>query len=137
VAQKAGFVQPCAVVKEATGDISFDVELVAESTLDASNSPSPLSATGAVTVTGVAYELVGASRQPVAGARLWFGDSIGYTYATTVTDRDGRYLACNLPNNAKWPWGTELWAQKPGYVDTTIETIDTSRSTVVDIEMRR
>jgi hypothetical protein len=137
LAHKAGFVQPCGVIRDVTGDISFDVEMVALSTLDASNPPAPLSATGAVTVTGMAYEQTAAGRQPVAGARLWFGDSFGFNYATTVTDRDGRYLACSLPHDTRWVWGTELWAQKVGFSDTLIPVIDTSRSTVVDFEMRR
>jgi len=54
-----------------------------------------------------------------------------------VSDHDGRYLVCSLPNDSRWMWGTELWAQKEGFANATIWSVDTSRSTVVDIEMKR
>ncbi len=133
-ATKAGFVQPCAVFGYAKDGVFFEVELVAESTLDASNPPPPQSAMGATTTTGTVYEVVAGNRQPIAGARLWFG-GIDLTYATTVTDRDGRYLACNLPNGT--PGGMELDVRKPGFKNTSVYPIDTSRSTVVDIELER
>jgi hypothetical protein len=84
---------------------------------------------GAPTITGTVYELVAGSRQPIAGTRLWFG-AVELGVATTVSDRDGHYLACNVPSD------TELVARKPGFVDTDLYPIDTSRS-VIDVEMRR
>jgi hypothetical protein len=137
VAYKAGFVQPCAVVRDAPSRITLDVELVAMSTLDASNPPPPLSAAGARTVTGLVYEQSGPAQLPLAGVPLWFGDSMGITYATTVSDRDGRYLACNLPNDPRYRGSTDLWAQKEGFTDTVITGIDTSSSLQIDVQMQR
>ena len=119
--------------------MNIDVELVAESTLDSFNPPPPVSAMGAFTVTGNVYESTPGGRQPVVGARLWIGDSMGITYATTITDRSGNYIACNLPRDPRWTqiWGNELWAQKYGYQDAIIWPIDGSRSNVFDIEMKR
>jgi hypothetical protein len=137
VAYKAMHVQPCAVVREVSAQLAFDIELVAESTLDAFNPPPPVTSVGANTVSGLVYEQTESGRLPIAGTRLWFGDAMGIAYATTVTDRDGRYLACNLPNHPLWRGSTDIWAQAFGYGDTVIEGIDSSGTTVIDVEMRR
>ena len=134
---KPGFVQPCAVVVQTNTVTSVDVELVAQSTLDASNPPPPQSAAGAITTTGTVYELVAGNRQPIAGALVWFTVILDIPVATTVSDRDGHYLACNLPSAGLSPNGVALTAQEPGFVDAEVDGIDTSRSTVVDVEMKR
>jgi hypothetical protein len=136
-AHKTAYVQPCAVLVTAADGLDFDVELVATATLESINPPPPLSAVGATTVSGTIFEMVGGIRQPVAGAQLWFGDSMGFSYARTISDREGRYLACRMPNNPLWRWGTELWAQKEGYADAIIPAFDTSQSQVFDVEMKR
>jgi len=138
-AHKTGYVQPCAVFVDGNNAMNIEVELVAESTLDAFNPPPPMSALGAITVTGKVYETTPGGRLPVVGARLWFGDSMGITYATTVTDRSGNYIACGLPHDSRWTrvWGNELWAQKDGFQDSVIDAIDASHSNVIDIEMKR
>jgi hypothetical protein len=136
-AVKAGFLQPCAVVRDANSG-SFDVELVAQATLDASNPPPPQSATGAITTTGTVYEVVAGNRQPIAGAQVEF-DANDLVVATTVSDRDGHYLACDVPGAGAgiFAGGAELTAQKLGFVEATVYPIDTSHSGVIDVEMKR
>ena len=115
-ALKPGYVQPCAVfVDSSKGVVSLDVELVAESTLDSFNPPLPLSAVGAISLSGTIYETTAAGRQPISGARLWFGDGIGFTYASTLSDRNGHYFACNLPNNPAWVWGSGNVGAETGF----------------------
>jgi hypothetical protein len=138
-AWRSGFVQPCAVIVNSNSG-SVNVELVALSTLDASNPPPPLSAVGAITMTGTVYEVVAGNRQPIAGAMLTF-EGVDLPLATTVSDRNGHYLVCNVGSGSggvgQLATGRDLYATKPGFVDVDVYPIDTSRSTVVDIEMKR
>jgi hypothetical protein len=137
-AYKDGYVQPCMVAVTAASGLSFDVELVAQATLDSHGAPPPQTATG-TSVTGTVTEMVAGNPQPVPGASVWLGDSFGISYARTMTDRDGRYLVCNLPSLTKplWPWATELWVHKAGYEDAIEWQVPTTQSSVRDFVMVR
>lgn len=136
-AVKAGFVQPCAVLVGPSNPGPVQVELVAVASLQAPGYPGPVSAAGATTATGTVYEQTATGPQPVAGALVWFGDSMGITVATTITDSQGRYLACNLPNDPAWRWPTDVWVSKSGYADTVVERLDTSGSFTLDLQLSR
>ena len=133
----AGFLNPCVASVQVNGSSSFDVEVVAESTLDAFNPPAPLSAAGTVTMSGSIFEMTAAGRQPIAGALVWFEESMGIVFAKTRSDRNGHYLICNLLEGLPVIGGIDVVVQKPGFADATIAPVDTSKSTVVDIELKR
>ena len=130
LAFKDGFVQPCAVILDLRESVAVNVEMAAESTLSAPNPPQPQSAQ-APTLTGIVYETTDVGRQPVEGARLWAEHLLEVGAATSVTDPDGAYFLCNLPQRLA------LWVTKPGFSDTVIWQVDTSQSSVLDIEMKR
>ena len=140
-ATKEGYVQPCAAIVDTKAMGSVDVELVALTTLDVWNPPPPQSAASAITTSGTVYELVGGNRQPIAGAMLWFSVIGDISVATTVSDRDGHYIACNLGHSGigvlSAGAGPELLVQAAGYANADIFPIDTSRSAVIDVHMQR
>jgi hypothetical protein len=130
---KTGFVQPCAVtVADLHSDLTLNVEMTSESTLNALDPPRPQSAREPW-VTGMIFENTPTGRQPVVGADL-FADlhGMGGTgVATTRSDQRGSYFLCNLPAD------TFLSVAMPGFLDTMVGPIDVSQSTTRDIELRR
>jgi hypothetical protein len=64
-----GYVQPCAVWADVRADLSLNVELVSVATLEAVNASRPTSSVGP-SLSGVIFETISGSRQPVGGAHL-------------------------------------------------------------------
>ena len=139
VRHKQGYVQPCAVFVDSSSPDELEVELVAESTLDAFNPPPPVSAAGA-------YH---GDRQCLRDDTN--GETTGGRGKVVVRRQHGNYL-CNhhygsqrqLHRLQSGPsshmvaaWGNELWAQKAGFQDAMIWPIDASRPNVIDVEMKR
>jgi hypothetical protein len=124
------FVQPCAVIVALRDSLAVDVEMASAETLNSLNPPRPQSAREP-TLTGTIFEMTEAGKQPVVGAKLWAEHLLEVSFATTLSDLQGGYFLCDLP--AK----TDLWVTKDGYENTVIWQIDTSQSTVLDIELKR
>jgi hypothetical protein len=128
---KPSFVQPCAVILDVHENVSVDIEMMSESTLTSLDPPRPQAARDP-TLTGTIFEMTDSGRQPIAGAGLWAAHELEIDYADTKSDLQGRYFFCNVP-----PRTSELWAYKSGFTTVTIWGIDTSQSTVLDIELKR
>ena len=47
-------------------------------------------------VNGVVFKTTATGRQPVAGAIVWLEETMGITYANTLSDRSGGYFVCNV-----------------------------------------
>jgi hypothetical protein len=127
-----GYVQPCAVIFDITGDTTRDIEVVAIETLNSLAPPRPLTA-HEPTLTGTVYEVTPTGRQPVAGALIEADGAggLGWVVANTVTDLNGRYFLCNLPK------GMDLLVWKKGYVTKETWPVGGPPSTTLDIEIQR
>jgi hypothetical protein len=126
---KPGFVQPCAVAAEMPGP-ELRVEVTSTATLESLDPPRPQSAQGA-SLTGVIFEVTNGVRKPVAGAKLLAQRFDGIDVAATVSDLQGGYFLCNLPEVAR------IWVIKPGF-PAEVFAIDSSQSssqTTRDIEL--
>jgi hypothetical protein len=99
---KDGYVQQCAASANITGDLTMDLALVSTAHLTASSMPS---APGLRSVSGTVVEMTATTgSQPVAGARVFFSESIGFApdenpFAYTYSDTTGRFALCGLPAN--------------------------------------
>jgi hypothetical protein len=125
-----GYVQPCAVNVAVKGDVSVQVEMVANATLDAFDPPRPQSS-GAPALTGQVYEVTTSGRQAVAGAAFWVETALERPIATTMSDRGGGYFLCNLGKDIF------IYVSKDGFVTRYLGPIDASQSGVLDIQLER
>ena len=125
VAAPAGYDQPCANVIS-VGE-STTIELVS------ARRPNVAFASTAPAVSGVVYEVVGQTRQPVAGARVYFESLLDLVTATTTTDEQGRYALCRLPAAA---YAQDIIVVKDGYA-TADFAVTISGSMTVDILLSR
>lgn len=140
MASKQDYVRPCSVFIDASANSSFEMELVPQVRLDADNPPPPVSSTGSAVTTGIVYEQTASGRQPVAGAFVsyvsstsWWDD--GWTLANTVTDRNGRYVLCGLPNLSEWNWQPGIQVFKTGFQGFWQQGLPGGSS--FDIELKR
>jgi Domain of unknown function (DUF5666) len=137
-ANRPGYVQPCSQMIDADTNPSFEIEIVAESTLDSANPPLPASAVGKSTFTGSVYEQTASGPQPISGVALSFWIDTGdLFFASTISDRNGHYFACDLPRGPGFGDGIEVWARRSGYLDAIVDMVRTDTDTVLDIEMKR
>lgn len=127
-----GYVQPCAVTFDMTGDVVRDIEVVSTATLSSTSPPRPVTARGPA-LTGTVYEVTPSGRQPVPGAAIWVDgqDHNGLIVAQTITDLNGQYFLCDLPRGAVY----DIYAD--GFIPKPFEAIDTSQSTTFDFEIER
>ena len=135
--QTASFLNPCLASVEVNGKSSLDLEVVSESTLDASNPPAPMSAAGTVTMSGSIFEMTAGGRQPIAGAMVSIEEDVGIVVAMTRSDRNGHYLICNLRDGLPESGGMDVGVFKPGFTDAISAQVIPSQSTVVDVELKR
>lgn len=125
-----GYVQPCAVTADVSGDLAVRVEMIPVSSLDAINPPRPQLSTEP-SLTGAIFENTATGRQPVSGASLWVEDQNEISLATTMSDRGGGFFLCNL-GPAAW-----LHVSKEGYEARWVGPVDASEPQVLEIELKR
>ena len=123
-----GYQQPCGVRVDMLGDVTRDIEVVVTSTWNRLDPLRPLTAREP-TFTGTVYEETPTGRQPVVGATVE-GAADDDTRATTLTDLQGRYFLCDLPQPMA---GINVY--KDDYV--VYSWVDTTRSQTIDIEFKR
>jgi len=101
------------------GDLTMDVALVSTAHLTASPMPST---PGLRSVSGTVVEMTATGLQPVAGARVFFSESLGFApdenpFAYTYSDTTGRFALCGLPaNDAITLEGLDGTGERNGYV---------------------
>lgn len=91
----AGFVQPCGVKSDVSGDVEVRVEMQPVSNFNSINPPLPQLARDPW-VTGTVYERTASGLVPIAGAGIWAETGMEIGIATTLTNPDGRFFMCNL-----------------------------------------
>jgi hypothetical protein len=103
---------------------------VTAETLNALSPPRPLNVREPV-ITGAVFETTSGVRQPVAGALIDV-DTGMVDRATTLTDLNGAYFLCGLPQPA-----VEIGVWKDGYATKYVWPVDTTQSATLDIELQR
>ena len=132
-ARKDGYMQPCAVTSDVRGDVSVRVELMPKSAFDVVTAPRPQLAVEP-SVSGVVFETSATGRQPVAGAVVWLEETMGITYANTLSDRSGGYFVCNVGSLPTAAW---LTVSKDGFKNRSVGPVNSSETGVIDIELER
>jgi hypothetical protein len=129
-AVRQGFMQPCAVTVHMTSDITRDIEVVREETLNSFAPPRPITALEP-TLTGTVYEVTSTGRQPVVDAYLYAdgADGNGLVLANTRTDLSGRYFLCDMQP------GMDLQIWVGGQLAKEIYPVGGPPSTTLDIEI--
>ena len=128
-----GAYQPCAITLTPQGNVTQDVHVVTDPLLLGARLPSELAAVGP-TLSGMVYELTSEGRLPLRDVRVELDglDGLGLVIATTLTDANGRYLLCGVPQLR----GLYLFASKSGY-----KLFETGSNLIgqptLDIELRR
>ena len=130
-AVRDGYVQQCAVTVALRSNVTLNVEMTSESTLESPTPPPPQSARG-THVTGLIFETTQAGRQPVAGAHVLADQAPDWAFANTISDLQGKFLLCNLP--AAY---TFLHVGTPGFSGSDVELTDPSKVTRLEIELKR
>jgi hypothetical protein len=133
VAFASGYVQPCAVTANVEGDVEVRLEVVPVAVFDALDPPRPALAVEP-SVSGQVFEITATGRQPVAGASLWLEETMGITYATTLSDLGGRYFVCNVDDLPTLAWVT---VAKDGFQVVSVGPVNASTSKTLDIELKR
>ena len=127
---KDGYVQQCAAPQVTLlGDTSVDLQLVSRGSLSASTGEAP--ASGFRSVSGVVFEITGAGKQPVAGAYVDFEPFMDFPAATTLSDADGRYLLCGVPEGRTVDIVASLGIQRVAWV-----SVPSGQSTGIDISIK-
>jgi len=104
-ADKPGYVQPCVAAATVAADTTLDIQLVPEAAA-AAGMPPGLKVTSPI-VSGVVFESTPQGRKPVAGARItgeWIPDLV---MVNTMTDAEGRYMLCAIPQRSIWITATK------------------------------
>lgn len=125
--------QPCAVTLQADDNVSRDLHVVSDVAQLGARLPSELMAQ-MPRLSGVVYENVDGRRTPISEVRVELDGlyGLGLVTATTLTDRDGRYVLCGLDGEGA---GTYLFASKAGYALFS-SSVTIAGNTVLDIELR-
>jgi hypothetical protein len=92
-AGKIGYVQPCATQIIGNGPIT--VPIVLRSALTSA----PLSSPSGRTISGIVRQMTSAGSQPVAGVFVGFEPSEDFEPAHTITDANGLFSLCGLPQD--------------------------------------
>ena len=115
-AYKAGYVQQCAAPPQLVdADATVDLELIPRSLVSASpetvhNRP------GFRSISGVVYKNTSDGRRPVAGVLVDYEPVMDSPAALTVTDTNGRYLLCGIPDDEVATIGSSLGISRVVYV---------------------
>jgi hypothetical protein len=116
-AYKEGYVQPCAAPPlRMNEDFVVDIELVPKALVSAS-SASVSNRPGFRSISGVIYEMTPDGKRPLANAFVDYEPIMDSPAATTVTDENGRYLLCGIPNDQVATIGTAVNINRVAYVD--------------------
>jgi hypothetical protein len=116
-AYKAGYVQQCAAPPQiVAADATVDIELIPRGLVSASpeavrNRP------GFRSISGVVYENTSGGRRPVAGVFVDYEPVMDSPAALTVTDANGRYLLCGIPQDEIATLGSSLGTSRVVYVE--------------------
>jgi hypothetical protein len=128
------FRQPCAVGFSPKGDFTADISLAADPQQLSAHLPPGLTLQ-APTLSGVVYEQTPNGKRPIADA--WVGlDGLygdGVPLAETLTDADGRYVLCGVPQREK----TALFAFMGEFETRIIAFEQFQGRATFDIEMTR
>lgn len=128
-----GAYQPCAITLTPQGNVTQDVRVVTDPLQLGARLPRELASVGP-TLSGTVYEVTSEGRLPLKDVRVELDglDGLGLVIATTLTDGDGRFLLCGVPQLR----GLYLFASKSGYklFETGSNLIGQS---TLDIELRR
>ena len=125
--------QPCAVTLQVEGNVSRDLHVVNDVAQLGARLPSQLMVQ-TPRLSGVVYAIEEGRRTPISEARVELDGlyGLGLVTATTLTDRDGRYVLCGLDGERN---STYLFATKAGYALFS-SSVAINGNTVLDIEMR-
>jgi hypothetical protein len=126
-ADKPGFVQPCVASASVAADTSLDVQLVPEAGAAAGM---PGLKIASPTVSGVVFESTPQGRKAVAGARITAELTLDLVTATTITDAEGRYMVCAIPQGS-----IGITATKSGGIIAE-GSVTVTGDTVLDLEVK-
>jgi hypothetical protein len=114
---KEGYFQQCAAPPvQMTADAAVDVELIPRALVSAS--PDSVTNTpGFRSISGVIYENTPSGRQPVPGVFVAYEHTESSPGATTLSDVDGRYLLCGIPNDLPAVIGTSTGINRVVYIE--------------------
>lgn len=114
---KQGYFQQCAAPPvQMTADVAVDVEMVPRALVSASPD-SVTNKPGFRSISGVIYENTSSGRLPVPGVFVAYEHTDSSPGATTVSDGNGRYLLCGIPNDLPASIGTSDSISRVVYVE--------------------
>jgi carboxypeptidase family protein len=126
----ADTVQPCVVSRSTVPADDVDIELVSAAWIAAGN-PS-VSVSASPVLSGVVYEQTASDRTPLAQARVYLELIPDLLIASTVTDGQGRYSICGVPDGEVY-----VEAGRAGYEGALLTVQVSGSDLTVDIRMRR
>jgi hypothetical protein len=128
---KEGYVQQCAAPTfKAAGDTMIDLRVVSKALVSADPASVSPPAAGYRNISGVVYENSSDGRRPLAGAFVDFEPFEDFPAALTLTDPQGRYLLCGIPEGTPAELGASVNINRIAYV-----TVAPFQTTGVDIEI--
>ena len=93
-------VQQCAAPRlRVEADTNLDTHMVPITNVSASPASVPAPARGFRHVSGVIFEMARGEKRPVAGAFVDYEPFMDFPAAVTISDSEGRYLLCGLPDD--------------------------------------
>ena len=114
---KEGYFQQCAAPPvQMTADAGVDVELIPRALISASPG-SVTNKPGFRSISGVIYENTPTGRLPVPGVFVAYEHTDSSPGATTLSDVNGRYLLCGIPNDLAASIGTSTGIHRVVYVE--------------------
>ena len=128
---KEGYVQQCAAPTfKAAGDTMIDLRVVSKALVSADPASVSPPAAGFRKITGVVYENSSDGKRPLAGAFVDFEPFEDFPAALTLTDPQGRYLLCGIPEGTPAKLGASVNINRIAYV-----IVAPFQTTGVDIEI--
>ena len=128
---KEGYVQQCAAPTfKAGGDTMIDLRVVSKALVSADPASVSPPAAGYRNISGVVYENSSDGRRPLAGAFVDFEPFEDFPAALTLTDPQGRYLLCGIPEGRSAELGASVNVNRIAYV-----TVAPFQTTGADIEI--
>jgi hypothetical protein len=128
---KEGYVQQCAAPTFKTaGDTMIDLRVVSKALVSADPASVSPPAAGYRNISGVVYETSSDGRRPLAGAFIDFEPVMDFPAALTLTDPQGRYLLCGIPEGTPVELGASVNINRVAYV-----TVAPFQTTGADIEI--
>ena len=98
------------------------------------DSPSSPTTGTSPTLSGTVFETTLEGRQPIPGARIYWGGDL--PVAITTSDAAGRYALCHLPTSDELAFFNELGAVKTGYASIDL-SVPIQGDMSLDLEMKR